>query len=399
MTRKNDKARVAVVGIGGRGAWFAKTLAKNDQFELVALCDQNVARLETHKKDEGLERVAGYDSVTTCLDKEQIDAVFVTTSDRHHAEVTIPVLEAGKYVYLEKPLEITEDACVRIVESDERAGGKTFVGLNLRFAPVYAKIKDLIDGGELGDLLTVQADVYYDNGRTYFRRWNRFREFGGGLWVTKASHDFDILCWLVGKSPVSVCSVSALSYYTERDDAAMYCSECDLIDTCYDSYYTGKEDVEAEKGRVAEVERTQGGIRLDLCLYNSEKDTFDHGITTVAFEGDTFATFTCNVVAGFSSRRIRVSGTKGSVDGELGGENLILYRRDPSRREDMPVGGTAAGHGGADTLIFDSFYRFTQGLEQPKVGPREATTAVLMGIAATRSGDEKRRVHMSEFGL
>jgi predicted dehydrogenase len=149
------------------------------------------------------------------------------------------------------------------------------------------------------------------------------------------------------------------------------------------------------KGKLlSEVAAEHGDPRPDLCLYNSDKDTFDHGIATVEFEGGLLATYTCNVVAGFTERRIRVAGTKGLIDGKLGGKELLLTLRDPTRVERIPLK-TGGGHGGADDVLFQDFYAFTQGTREPKVRPAEAAVVVSIGLAARHSADTKRRIELA----
>ncbi|MBI4027875.1 MAG: Gfo/Idh/MocA family oxidoreductase [Verrucomicrobia bacterium] len=393
------KVRVAAVGIGGRGEWAAEKLAGDPRFDLIALCDRNGPRLADIQQKLGLQDVKGYETIASCLKDAAPDAVVVTTPDGHHAEVAVPCLEAGKFVFVEKPLEITEPKCRALINADLAAGEKTFVGFNLRYAPVYEKIKELIDAGAIGKILTIQADEFYDGGRTYFRRWHRLQQKGGGLWITKACHDFDILYWLAGKKPLSVHAIAQLGYYRPRSDAPLYCKECSLIRTCPDCFFTFGLPNDQERAEAASrVEKAidRGDPRPDLCLYNSDKDTFDHGIATVEFEDSILATYTCNVVAGFSNRRIRVSGTKGTIDGELLGR-ITLHKRDPPGIEEVPVSNADGGHGGADDRLFAHFHDFVRGHPVRMVRPQEAIVPVLMGLAATRSVAEKRSVRMSEF--
>jgi len=249
MATVSEKVRVAVVGIGGRGAWAAKQVAQDARYDLVALCDINAGKLDFFRKQEGLDGVAALSSVDACLRETDPDAVVVTTHDSAHADVAVPALEAGKFVFVEKPLDVTAERCRAIVEADRAAGGKTFVGLNLRFAPLYATVKRLVGDGAVGRVLTVQADEFYDGGRTYFRRWNRLREFGGGLWITKACHDFDLLYWLSGRLPLAVAAVDALTHYRPRDDAPLLCAECERQEACPDSFYAIKKR-EARPGSI-----------------------------------------------------------------------------------------------------------------------------------------------------
>ena len=399
MATADETVRVAVAGIGGRGSWAARRLADDPGYDLVGLCDATEAKLAWWQEKEGLGRVPCFGSISACLAGAELDAVVVTTHDAAHADVAVPALEAGKFVFVEKPLETTAARCRAIVDADQKAGGRTFVGMNLRFAPLYVAARRLVGEGAVGRVLTIQADEFYDGGRTYFRRWNRLRALGGGLWVSKACHDFDLLYWLAGTRPRSVYAVAELSYYRPRDDAPLHCDDCPRRDDCPDGFYAIKKRRNIEGKLLSEVAAEGGGPRPDLCLYNSDKDTFDHGIATVEFDGGILATYTCNVVTGFSDRRLRVSGTRGTLDGTLGGESILLRRRDPSAAETIPLDVAAGGHGGGDRRLFDDFRDFVLRRREPKVRPDEAAVAVLMGLAARRSADERRRVDLAELGL
>ena len=398
MATTEEKIRVAVVGIGGRGSWAARRLAEHAGYDLVALCDTNRWKLEHFLSTEGLDGVMASTSIHQCLRDAEVDAVVVTTHDGAHADVAVPALEAGKFVFVEKPLDITAQGCRAIVEADRAAGGRASVGMNLRLAPTYATVKRLVDAGAVGRVLTIQADEFYDGGRTYFRRWNRLRAFGGGLWITKACHDFDLLYWLAAAPPLAVAAFAELTHYRPRDDAPLHCADCDRKLDCYDGFYAIKRRANVQGKLLAEVAADHGAPRPDLCLFNSDKDTFDHGIATVRFERGIVATYTCNVVAGFSDRRIRVSGTDGTLDGALAGSTVLLRKRNPSTSEEIPVDQQGGGHGGGDRLLFEEFLDFIKGRREPRVRPAEGMVAVLMGLAATRSSDEGRLVPLAEVG-
>ncbi|NLF18703.1 MAG: Gfo/Idh/MocA family oxidoreductase [Lentisphaerae bacterium] len=388
-----SKVKVAIVGIGGRGSWLVGAVAKRADVEIVALCDRIVKRAEYMAQKCQLASARIFTDIHDLLASVDCDAVMVTTSDAHHCEVVLPALKAGKFVFCEKPLEISLKACRDIIAADRKAGGKTFVGFNLRYAPVYAKVKEVIDSGRLGKLLTIQADEFYDGGRTYFRRWNRFRSEGGGLWITKASHDFDLLAWFAGAKPVEVYAAAEKTYYVPRPGAAMQCRDCQFEATCPDR-------APREAAPLVKIREEAGGEPHDLCLFNAPSDTFDHGIATVTFEGDILATYTCNVVAGFSDRRIRVAGTKAAVEGSLSGKTLTLRQRDPSASTEIPIDvDLAISHGGADGDVQDSFFRFVRGAGEPKCRPQDAFTPVCLGLAATLSGDTHRAVSMARYRL
>jgi predicted dehydrogenase len=388
-----SKIKVAIVGIGGRGSWLVGSVAQRSDVEITALCDRYVRRAEYMVQQCGLAGTRVFDDIRPLLKSADCDAVMVTTADAHHAEVVVPALKAGKFVFCEKPLDTTLQRCKAILAADRLAGGKTFVGFNLRYAPVYAQVKQIIDSGALGDLLTIQADEFYDGGRTYFRRWNRLRAEGGGLWITKASHDFDLLYWFAGAKPLEVHAAASKSYYVPKAEAAMQCRNCSLEATCPDR-------APREAPDLVRIREEGGGEPHDLCLYNAPSDTFDHGMVTVTFERNILASYTCNVVAGFSDRRIRVSGTKGTLEGSLSGTSLTLYKRDPSACVQIPISvDLAISHGGADADVQEGFFRFVRGEAEPKCRPQDAITPVCMGLAATLSGDTHRPVSMARFRI
>lgn len=385
--------RIVVVGTGSRSALFLDELVRRDDCELVALCDRYPTRAAVAARQINRQDVPRFTELEECLDSVECDAIINCTYDGEHAKTTIPALARGKFVYLEKPLDITRENCQSIIDADRTAGGKTYVGFNLRHAPLYKKLKELIDEGILGKVLTIQADEFYSGGRTYFRRWNRLREISGGLWITKACHDFDLLQWLAGRKPVSVAAFSHLTVYRPTHDYPLYCSDCDIIDTCPDAFKENRVDgrsLELIKGAVQD-----GMTRPDLCLFNSDKDTLDHGVAIVDFESDIVATYTLSVVAGFTNRRIRVGGTKATVDGDLNSQQLFIQYINPRRTETITASETTDGHGGADKYLLPDFFAFMDGTRKPLVTPEEAMISVVMGRAATESCDTGRLVQIA----
>jgi predicted dehydrogenase len=379
------KKKLAFIGVGLRTFTFLEGIKKaQNECELVALCDLYPARMQFVIRKYGLHHVRTYTDYRVCMVESGCDAAMIFTPDGAHLEPAVAALRAGLHVFLEKPLEITRERCRTIIETDRAVGGKTYVGFNLRHAPVYRKLRELIEAGVAGGLLTIQADEFYDGGRTYFRRWNRLVAKSGGLWISKASHDFDILQWLAGAKPLSVQAQSALTHYVQKPEAGRYCRECPIEQDCPDSY-TRYKFLYPEINDFLEAAVAEGFPRPDLCLYNSDKDTFDHGMATVRFEGDLLATYTVNVVAGFTNRRIRVSGTKATLDGDLTTQEVVIRHRDPARKERLVVAEDTDGHGGADRFMLPDFLAFTRGERLPPVNTKEALLAVLMGLAARES--------------
>jgi len=395
-----DKIRTAVVGSGGgRGMWFAEELAKSDQYEVVALVDRIPEAAEHVARKLGLSEARVFADTAEAMDAVKCDAALVASPDGEHEEPTVAALERGKFVYVEKPLSINLEDCLRIVRADKAAGMKTLVGFNLRFAPVYVKFHSALRNGLIGDVMTIQADEFYVGGKTYFRRWNRLRSCGGGLWITKASHDFDMLYWLADALPKQVCAFAKLSHYQPKPEAGKRCSQCAIEAQCPDSALRGTEDWDEWMWELIKI-REKHGWYYDMCLFNSDKDTFDHGIATVDFNSGAIGCYTVNVVASFDERNMKVSGTAGALEGCLTGADMKHFERHGNGVPTLsPVsdGPVADGHGGGDALLLENFAAFVQGQQARVTTPAQASVAVAIGLAATKSSDTGCVVRMDEM--
>jgi len=390
-----EAIRIVVVGCGMRAVWGIAAILKERRFQLVGLVDSIVSKAQLQAEHFGISgRVSVFANLHDCQRSLQYDAAAVFTPDGTHADVVIPELEAGHWVFVEKPLDVTADRLAAIIATDDAAGGRTFVGLNLRFAPLYRAIAGIIRQGVIGKLLTIQADEFYDGGRTYFRRWNRFRQFSGGLWITKSCHDFDLIYMLAGRSPRTVAARCALSHYLPRKDASDYCGDCGVRSSCADRHEPHPVP-DSLIARLRDATAAATGQRTDLCLFNYDKDTFDHGSAIVEFEDGLIASYTVNVVAGFTNRRIRLSGTAATVDGDLTSNEIVIQYRDPSRVERIQLTDNASSHGGADEHVMAAFADFIGGDRSNAVTPAEAAVSVRIALAAQESCDTNSIVTVS----
>jgi predicted dehydrogenase len=379
-------------------------MSKHPDYRVAALVDKLPAAAEIVADHEGLVGVPIYTDTTEALDAVACDAVVIATPDGQHTQPTLATLARGRHVYVEKPMAITLEDCAAIVAADRAAGGRVMVGFNLRFAPLYRRLHDMIGQGAVGRLLTIQADEFYIGGRTYFRRYNRLRRDSGGLWITKASHDFDLLYWMAGRLPVRVSAAARLTHCVPKPEAGTHCSECPVEPECDDSHLRVRIERSEIAAKLQAARRAAGLPPADVCIYNSDKDTFDHGIAQVEFEDDVLATYTLNVVSPLTERRMRVGGAEGVIQGSLHSPEVVYHRRRPGefahdteRIRLWPEGEPPSSHGGADRLIPGDFAAFVRGQRPSPVSPAEGAVAVAIGAAATQASDSGQAVEMSQM--
>ena len=143
--------RVGVVGLGYWGPNLARNFAAIPGCELAWLCDASPDARARLERSFPAARATG--ELEDLLDDEQLDAVVLATPVPTHAELAVAVADAGKHCFVEKPLATTAADAERAVDAAARAGKILMVGHLLEYHPAVARLKELIDGDELGDAL------------------------------------------------------------------------------------------------------------------------------------------------------------------------------------------------------------------------------------------------------
>jgi predicted dehydrogenase len=340
-----------------------------------------------------------YDSLQQSVQDTHCQAVFIGTPDYAHVEPVKAALTAGKHVYCEKPLAITLEDCDEIIGSAKNAKSVFYLGMNLRHSPIHEKMHEILASGQLGKLLTIEANEYYIGGRTYFRRWNRLEKFGGGLWITKACHDFDLLNWFAGGKPSRVFAMSNLSFYKPNPQGGKNCRTCPIKTTCPDFFDVNKSDASSwpkSFSDLAKITEEKTGQMRDLCLYNSDKDTFDNGIALVEYDNDVRATYTVNVVSARSTRQLRLMGTAGSAEGDMETATVTVWKRYTQEKTVYDLNDqTSSSHGGADDKIMADFFDCCRTGKKPRSSWADGRLGIQVALAARNSCDTGDKIVMN----
>ena len=145
---------IGVIGVGGRGALADHAHKPEEGVKIVAGADISDKFLSKFKEKYGPDTFVTKD-YRRLLAKSEIEAVFVTSPDFMHEEHASAALEAGKAVYLEKPMAITVEGCDRILQTAFRKKAKLYLGHNMRHMTFVLKMKELIDKGAIGEVKSV----------------------------------------------------------------------------------------------------------------------------------------------------------------------------------------------------------------------------------------------------
>lgn len=190
--------RLGIIGVGGMGAIHARAVAegKIDGCSLKAVCDCDPGVLCRFPD------VAGYISSEQLIRSGEVDAVLIATPHYTHTSIGIDALGTGLHVLVEKPISVHKADCLRLLAA-HRDKRLVFAAMfNERTDPRYRKVRQLIRGGELGDLFRVhwvittwfRTQIYYDSG-SWRATW---KGEGGGVLLNQCPHQLDLLWWLCG---------------------------------------------------------------------------------------------------------------------------------------------------------------------------------------------------------
>jgi len=424
---KGKKIKAALVGTGIRGiSFWGRTLVNNysDILEFVGLCDINPGRLEFGASFIG----AG---CPTFIDFEQMikttspDLVIVTTMDSTHHEFIIKALDMGCDVLTEKPLTTDEVKCQQILDAERRSNRKIIVGFNYRWGPYMTKIKEMLQQGSIGRVTSVDFHWYLNtyHGASYFRRWHGLRQYGGTLWIHKATHHFDLLNWWLDSDPEEVFAYGDLEHYgingPFRGDKCRTCphkTECKFFwDITRDRH---------AMNLYVNNEHYDGYIR-DNCLFRPEINIYDKMSAQIKYRDNTIVNYSLTTYSPYEGWKIAFNGLDGRLEAWLDipwmkSENISqseMHKLEMSQEEDVTdtepiivhklwndyekinVKFSKGGHGGGDVLLHNKIFR-TPDEKDPfdrAAGVRDGAMSILIGTAARKSIESGEKVRIAEL--
>jgi len=224
-----DKVRIGVVGIGNMGSSHAKQLFEGlvKNACLVAVCDKKQERLDWAKEQFGkdIKTYLSFDDITA--DKE-IDGLIIATPHYDHPVMGIKTLGSGKHVLVEKPIGVYTKAVRELNEVAQKSDKVFTIMYNQRTNPVYQKVRDLVKGGEVGEIQRViwvitdwfRTQFYYNSGG-----WRASWEGeGGGVLLNQCPHNIDLMQWICGmpKRVRSFCDYGKYHDIEVEDDVTAY---------------------------------------------------------------------------------------------------------------------------------------------------------------------------------
>jgi predicted dehydrogenase len=207
-----DRVRVGIAGLGYWGNNLLRTFAQQPAARLTALCDVDPARrAKFAAAHPDAAAVAEYGDL---LRRDDLDAIVVATPPSRHHAMALAALEAGKHVWVEKPLALTAADGRELVDAARARGRTLFVDETFLYDPLVREVKRLVDDGTLGDVCHLSFERL---GMGRIRR-------DSNVWWNSAPHDLSILFYLVPRPVTAV----RLHLHTYLQPGVADMAVCDL---------------------------------------------------------------------------------------------------------------------------------------------------------------------------
>jgi len=415
---------IVIVGAGNRANKYAElSLKKPDEMRIVGIVEPDDVRMKFIRERYHVPEENCFSNMEDFLKREKFaDGVINGTMDQLHVETSIPVLEKGYDLLLEKPFCTNEKDLWKLQETAERTGRKVMICHVLRYTPYYSAIKRHLLDGDIGDVVSLQLSEhvsYHHFGVSYIRgKWANESVCGSPLLLAKSSHDIDLMMWLKGGAkPVSVASFGQDYKFTPDKKPAGAGKNC-LLDCPAEveknCIYSARQNyLEPELHWTQHLERGLKGKEVNYenckellmnpdnnygrCMWDCKHDVVDNQGVIVNFEDGTTGTFTLVGAAAKAERNLHIVGTKGEIKGVFE-DNRYIIRKPISNNKFEEIeynlgdhgdmSGEYGGHGGGDLRLVEDFVYSLNG-EEPSISCTSLEDSIYSHLTVFRA--EKAR--------
>ncbi len=418
------KVTIALIGAGQRGmdCYGEYALRYPYEVQFVAVAEPKRERREGFKQAHHLPEESCFADWRDLLAQPKLaDAVMICTLDKMHFEPVMAALQAGYHILVEKPLSPDPDECLQMGIAAEKANSIFLVGHVLRYTNFFATIKQMLDGGDIGRLISIQHNenvAFWHYAHSYVRgNWRNSAE-SSPMILAKSCHDMDILLWLAGADCNYISSFGALTHFTLENapaGAPERCLDgCPVAQTC--PYYAPKIYMTGKGGWPVSVisddlsmEAVQKALQqgqYGRCVYHCDNNVVDHQVVSMEFANSVTAAFTMCAFTDDVRRTIKLMGTKGEIRGVIDqNRNEVEVFEFSSRTHkviELQNEGGTEGHGGGDFGLMRHFVHLVRsgrsdGRQTELTSAAISVQSHLMAFAAEKSRLERRVINLQEF--
>lgn len=378
--------RFGVIGLGHRGREFLfNSLMPNKNVEVTMVADSKGSHFDLFK-DTGVVTTLNYREI---LENPLIDAVFIATPDDTHGDISLEAIRYDKHILLEKPLDITIAKVEKLERSLKNYPKVFMVAYVLRYAPLYAKAKEIVDCGLIGEVYLANGTDHIDYGSyAFFRDWHRKKEKSHSLLLQKASHSLDIINWLVGANPSQVVGLGGLEVFGSPGavkkfgqplQEPRFCHSCPIEEECEESLLNLKKNKKID----------WHDKWPDQCVFDEEIDIQDHQALLILYENRAKVTYTLCQFSAYYRREFQLFGTKGELYFDDECNTITVNNRYKNEKTCYEFTGNLNHSGGDDAMVME-FVECVKGRQRVRSGIESSASVTRLVLAAQDAIDQNK---------
>ena len=366
--------KYVIIGAGSRGMIYGN-LAKARGIQIAAIAEKRPDRLESAAAQLDVPKEMCFRDASELFARGKLgDAAIIASQDRDHYGHVMAALDCGYDILLEKPIAPTPEECIAIEEKANALGRKITVCHVLRYTNFFLGIKDILDSGEVGKIVSIKHSENIGN-------FHMAHSFVRGNWrnsgtscpiiLAKSCHDLDILLWLTGAHCTKVAAFGSLTYFREANapaGSAGRCCDCPVAENCR---YEAKKMYLPVLGQwpadVVCLEQTEQALTEALktgpygrCVYRCDNNVCDHMSMILEFDSGVSATFTLTAHTSACHRNIHILCEDGEILADDETKQIIIRKHVSSQADSFTerivhIRTNGSGHGGGDAGILEDF--------------------------------------------
>ena len=382
--------RLAVIGLGHRATAMIASMQTVDpgvSVRAVADPDTESVRRRLAMAGPGHAEARVYPSADAMLeDPADYDGVVIGTRCHLHTRMALKVASVGLPLFLEKPVAISLGELGALREAFRGREDEVVVSFPLRHTPLFSKALEVVKSGVLGTINQIQAINNVPYGGVYFGQWYRNHDQTGGLWLQKATHDFDCINLLAGSRPVGVAAMESRRVYGGEKPHDLRCSACDETETCPESPTNL-----AHRGDDGGMYQDSDDKTDHWCAFSREIQNQDAGSALIMYENGIHASYSQNFLSRRSAyrRSATVVGYEATLEFDLAPMELRIIHHRSEKVEQLRVDIENDGHRGGDHMLAESFLDLVKGRARPDASLRDGLLSAAMCLAARESARTK----------
>jgi predicted dehydrogenase len=367
--------RLGVIGFGVRIRHMIQQMKQvYPECRVAAITDLRIDPIRSEIGEEAAKEIQFYETPEIMLNQSDLDGILVGTRCSLHTEMALKVLETGLPLFLEKPVATNFQDLLRLKRAFEETVSEVVVSFPLRYSALTQLAKEIVDSGKLGTIEHVQAYNNVPYGGVYYHNWYRDENETGGLFLQKATHDFDYINYLLGIKPVVICAMKSKQVFKGDKPAGLKCADCSENQTCLDSTVNHEADL-SETG--------------PYCCFAVDTGNEDSGSAVIQYDSGMHVSYSQNFFArkGAGTRGARLLGYKGTLEFDWYTNQLKVYMHHTPRLENYELKTEDEFHGGGDAVLARNFVEVIQGKAKSNSTLESGLLSALMCLKAKESAE------------